>query len=83
MKNNVFVILIFINFIILSFAGLIVAGCHHDLMVMRRNNDSMRQSLVEMQLHQQELQKDIRLVKTDSEIVLRMVVSGEYVERKE
>lgn len=83
MKNNVFVIFIFVNLLLLSIAGFVVAGCYHDLMIMRQNNDSMRQSLAEMQLYQQEMQKDMRQVKTDSDLIFRMVVDGKYTEEKE
>lgn len=83
MKNNVFVIFIFLNLLLLSVAGFLVAGCYHDLMIMRQNNDSMRQSLAEMQLYQQEMQKDMRQVKTNSDLIFRMVVEGKYTEEKE
>lgn len=83
MKNHLFVIFIFINLIILVATGFVMAGCYHDLMIMRQNNDSMRQSLAEMQLYQKELQKDMRQVKTDSDLVFRMVVDGSYMEEKE
>ena len=80
MKNHLYMILVFINLIVLSVAGFVVAGCYHDVMIMRQNNDSMRQSLAEMQTQQEEISKDIRQVKTDSNLVLRIVVSGQYVE---
>ena len=83
MKNNVFVIFIFVNLLLLTIAGFVVAGCYHDLMIMRQNNDSMRQSLAEMQLYQKEMQKDMRQVKTDSDLIFRMVVEGKYTEEKE
>ncbi len=83
MKNNVFVIFIFVNLLLLTIAGFVVAGCYHDLMIMRQNNDSMRQSLAEMQLYQKEMQKDMRQVKTDSDLIFRMVVEGKYMEEKE
>lgn len=87
MKNNVFVIFIFVNLLLLAIAGFVVAGCYHDLMIMRQNNDSMRQSLAEMQLYQKEMQKemqkDMRQVKTDSDLIFRMVVEGKYTEEKE
>ena len=83
MKNHLFMILVFINLIVLSVAVFVVAGCYHDVMIMRQNNDSMRQSLAEMQLNQTELQKDMRQVKTDSDLVFRMVVDGKYMEEEE
>ena len=76
-------IFIFLNLLLLSVAGFLVAGCYHDLMIMRKNNDSMRQSLAEMQLYQKEMQKDMRQVKTDSDLIFRMVVEGKYTEEKE
>ena len=82
MKNHLYMILVFINLIVLSVAGFVVAGCYHDVMIMRQNNDSMRESLAEMQLYQTELQKDMRQVKTDSDLVFRMVVDGKYTEEE-
>ena len=83
MKNNVFVIFIFVDLLLLAIAGFVVAGSYHDVMIMRQNNDSMRQSLAEMQLYQKEMQKDMRQVKTDSDLIFRMVVEGKYTEEKE
>ena len=79
MKNNVFVIFICINLLLLSAAGFVVAGLYHDINILRYYNDSLRQSIVEVQQNQEEIQKDMRQVKTDSDIVRRMVVSGEYI----
>ncbi len=79
MKNNVFVILVFINLLFLSVAGFIITGCYHDIYVLRRVNESLQQSLAELQRDQNEIKKDMREVKTDSDIVLRLVVSGEYL----
>lgn len=79
MKNNVFVILVFINLLFLSFAGFIIAGCYHDILVLRRINESLQQCLADLQQDQNEIKKDMREVKTDSDIVLRLVVSGEYL----
>lgn len=83
MKNHLYMILVFINLIVLSVAGFVVAGCYHDVMIMRQNNDSMRQSLAEMQLNQTELQKDMRQVKTDSDLIFRMIVDGKYMEEED
>ena len=80
MKNNVFVIFICINFLLLSAAGFVVAGLYHDINILRYYNDSLRQSLAEVQQNQEEIEKDMRQVKTDSDLVLRIVVSGQYME---
>ena len=79
MKNNVFVIFICINLLLLSAAGFVVAGLYHDINILRYYNDSLRQSLAEVQQNQEEIEKDMRQVKTDSDIVRRLVVSGEYI----
>ena len=79
-KNNVFVILILINLLVLSVAGFVVAGLYHDMAVLRRYNDSLKQSLYEMQAQQEAISKEIRQVKTDSDLIFRMVVDKKYME---
>lgn len=79
MKNNVFMIFICINLLLLSVAGFVVAGLYHDINILRYYNESLRQSIADVQMEQQEIQKDMRQVKTDSDIVLRMVVSGDFI----
>ena len=78
-KNNVFVILVCFNILILSAAGFVIAGLYHDINILCYYNDSMCQSLAEVQQEQQSVQKDMRQVKNESDIVFRMVVSGEYI----
>lgn len=82
-KNNVFVILVCINILILSAAGFVIAGLYHDINILCYYNDSMRQSLAEVQQEQATIQKDMRQVKNESDIVFRMVVSGEYIKEIE
>ena len=79
MKNNVFVIFFCINLLLLSVVGFVVAGLYHDINILRYYNDSLRQSFAEVQQNQEEIEKDMRQVKTDSDLVRRMVVSGEYI----
>lgn len=68
------------SILILSIALLAAATCCHDNNIMRENNDSMRQALAEMQ-HQQAAQAaEIRQIKTDTEMALRVVITGEYME---
>ena len=80
MKNNVFVIFFCINLLLLSVVGFVVAGLYHDINILRYYNDSLRQSFAEVQQNQEEIEKDMRQVKTDSDLVLRIVVSGQYME---
>ena len=79
MKNNVFLIFFCINLLLLSVVGFVVAGLYHDINILRYYNDSLRQSFAEVQQNQEEIEKDMRQVKTDSDLVRRMVVSGEYI----
>ena len=79
MKNNVFVIFFCINLLLLSVVGFVVAGLYHDINILRYYNDNLRQSFAEVQQNQEEIEKDMRQVKTDSDLVRRMVVSGEYI----
>ena len=57
--------------------------CCHDNIVMRNYNDSMRQSIVEMKKLQEEQASEIRQVKTDTEIMLRLVVDNIYLEEED
>ena len=80
MKNNVFMIFICINLLLLSVVGFVIAGLYHDINILRYYNDNLRQSFAEVQQNQEEIEKDMRQVKTDSDLVLRIVVSGQYME---
>ena len=59
-----------------------MCACCHDNIVMRNYNDSMRQSIVEMKKQQEEQASEIRQVKTDTEIMLRLVVDNIYLEEE-
>lgn len=57
--------------------------CCHDNIVMRNYNDNMRQSIAEMKKQQEEQASEIRQVKTDTEIMLRLVVDNIYLEEED
>ena len=78
-KNNVFVIFICVFILLLSASGFLVAGLYHDVNILRHYNDTLRQSLAEVQQDQDAIRKDVRLIKNDNDLIFRMVVSGEYI----
>lgn len=72
-----------INFILLFFALVMIAGCIHDNKVLRGYNEQVRQSVLELRQETNETKSEVRQVKTNSDIVLRMVTEGMFLEEKE
>lgn len=64
--------------LLLCIAIFLIVGIYHDLAIVRQNNERMRTRISEINELVEENNKDIRQVKTDSDIVFRMVVAGEY-----
>lgn len=71
-----------INFILLFFALVMIAGCIHDNKVLRGYNEQMRQSVLELRQETNETKSEVRQVKTNSDIVLRMVTEGMFLEEE-
>ena len=71
-----------INFILLFFALVMIAGCIHDNKVLRGYNEQMRQSVLELRQETDETQAVMRQVKTNSDIVMRMVADGMFLEEE-
>lgn len=78
MKNNVFMIFICINLLLLSAAGFVVAGLYHDINILRYYNESLRQSILGVQQKQEEQAKEMRVMKTNNEIVYDLVINKEW-----
>lgn len=72
-----------INFILLFIALVMIAGCIHDNKVLRGYNEQMRQSVLELRQETNETKSEVRQVKTNSDIVLRMVAEGMFLEEEE
>lgn len=79
MKNSIIAIFICINILIIGVAGVMVAGLYHDINTLRHYNENLCQSLAAVQQNQEAIEKDVRLIKNDSDLIFRMVVSGEYI----
>ena len=76
-------IITIINFILLFFALIMIAGCIHDNKVLRGYNDQLRQSMLELRQKSERTEAQMRQVKTNSDIVLRMVTEGMFLEEEE
>ena len=81
--NVKYFIMTMINFILLFFALVMIAGCIHDNKVLRGYNEQLRQSVLKLRKESDETQAQVRQVKTNSDIVMRMVAAGMFVEEEE
>lgn len=80
--NAKYFIMTMLNFILLFIALIMIAGCIHDNKVLRGYNEQVRQSVLELRKETEEAQTEMRQVKTNSDIVLRMVAEGMFLEEK-
>lgn len=81
--NAKYFIMTMLNFILLFIALIMIAGCIHDNKVLRGYNEQVRQSVLELRKETEEAQTEMRQVKTNSDIVLRMVTEGMFLEEEE
>ena len=72
-----------LNFILLFIALIMIAGCIHDNKVLRGYNEQLRQSMLDLRQETNETKSEVRQVKTNSDIVLRMVAEGMFLEEEE
>ena len=75
--NVKYFIMTMLNFILLFIALVMIAGCIHDNKVLRDYNDQLRQSMLELRQENERTETQVRQVKTNSDIVLRMVLEEE------
>lgn len=81
--NVKYFIMTMLNFILLFIALVMIAGCIHDNKVLRGYNEQLRQSVMELRQETNETKSEVRQVKTNSDIVLRMVAEGMFLEEEE
>lgn len=67
-----------ISILILSFAVLNWAACYHDNRITRERCDRMSASLCEMRQELEAQDAEVRQIKTDGEIILRIVAGGDF-----
>ena len=72
-----------LNFILLFIALVMIAGCIHDNKVLWGYNEQMRQSVLELRQESERTEAQMRQIKTNSDIVLRMVAEGMFLEEEE
>ncbi|MBO6101062.1 MAG: hypothetical protein J6P07_07015 [Spirochaetaceae bacterium] len=75
-------ILTVINFVLIFIALLMIAGCMHDNKVLRGYNEQVQKSVLEIRKETDETQAQVRQVKTNSDIVLRIVTEGMFLEEE-
>ena len=77
MKERVFFLL---NIIITAFCIMAAFGCCHDNAVMRHYNDTMREDMAKIRQAQERQASEMRQVKTESEIMLRIATESIYTQ---
>lgn len=80
--NVKYFLMTMLNFILLFIALVMIAGCIHDNKVLRGYNEQVRQSVLELRQETDETQAQVRQVKTNSDIVLRMIADGMFLEEE-
>lgn len=76
-KNEAGIILT-ISILIFSFAVLNWVACYHDNRITRERCDRMSASILEMRQELEAQNAQVRQVKTDGEIILRIVAGGDF-----
>ena len=69
-----------LSILICSVSLFAAAACCHDNIIMRENNENMKAAVYKMQQEQQQHAAEIRQIKTDTEIILRLAAGGDYME---
>lgn len=80
--NVKYFIMTMLNFILLFLALVMIAGCIHDNKVLRGYNEQVRQSVLEIRKETDETQAEVRQVKTNSDIVMRLALDGMFLEEE-
>lgn len=80
--NVKYFIMTALNFILLFIALIMIAGCIHDNKVLRDYNEQLRQSMLDLRQETNETKSEVRQVKTNSDIVLRIVTEGMFLEEE-
>lgn len=76
-------IIMFINILVLFVSLFIAAGCIHDIKVMQVYNEKLQQSMASILEKQEKQASEMRQVKTESEIVMRIMADQIFLEEEE
>ena len=81
--NAKYFVMTVLNFILLFILLVMIAGCIHDNKVLRGYNEQMRQSVLELRQEAAQTEAEMRQVKTNSDIVMRLALDGMFLEEEE
>ena len=76
-------IIMFINILVLFVSLFIAAGCIHDIKVMQVYNEKLQQSMASILEKQEKQASEMRQVKTEIEIVMRIMADQIFLEEEE
>lgn len=76
-------VLFVVNVVILAFCLIASLGCCHDNAVMRHYTDAMREEMARIRQTQERQASEMRQVKTESEIMLRIATESIYTQEDE
>lgn len=81
--NAKYFVMTVLNFILLFILLVMIAGCIHDNKVLRGYNEQVRQSVLELRQETERTEAEVRQVKTNSDIVMRLALDGMFLEEEE
>lgn len=81
--NAKYFVMTMVNLILLFIALVMIAGCIHDNKVLRGYNEQVRQSVLELRQEAERTEAEVRQVKTNSDIVMRLALDGMFLEEEE
>lgn len=80
--NVKYFVLTMLNFIFLFIALVMIAGCIHDNKVLRGYNEQVQKSVLELRQESNETKSEVRQVKTNSDIMMRIVTDKVFLEEE-
>lgn len=80
--NVKYFVMAVVNFFLLFIALVMIAGCIHDNKVLRGYNEQVRQSVLELRQEAERTEAEVRQVKTNSDIVMRLALDGMFLEEE-
>ena len=80
--NAKYFVMTMVNLILLFIALVMIAGCIHDNKVLRGYNEQVRQSVLELRQEAERTEAEVRQVKTNSDIVMRLALDGMFLEEE-
>ena len=81
--NAKYFVMTMVNLILLFIALVMIAGCIHDNKVLRGCNEQVQKSVLELRQETERTEAEMRQVKTNSDIVLRIIAEGMFLEEEE